>query len=98
MDKKRLAINMSAQLLVFVINLGISFVLTGVIDSSIDDGYGFVKTANDIVIWAQIVVSALNTMASRFITIQLHKKCQIQGSAYLINILIPYEKSLPQNL
>ncbi|MCI9133224.1 MAG: MATE family efflux transporter [Lachnospiraceae bacterium] len=86
MDKKRLAINMSAQLLVFVINLGISFVLTGVIDSSIDDGYGFVKTANDIVIWAQIVVSALNTMASRFITIQLHKKDHEGANEYFSSV------------
>ncbi|MBQ8184494.1 MAG: MATE family efflux transporter [Lachnospiraceae bacterium] len=86
MDKKRLAINMSAQLLVFVINLGISFVLTAVIDSSIDDAYGFTKTANDIVTWAQIVVSALNTMASRFITIQLHKKDDQGANEYFSSV------------
>ncbi|MCI8417840.1 MAG: MATE family efflux transporter [Lachnospiraceae bacterium] len=86
MDKKRLAINMSAQLLVFVINLGISFVLTSVIDSNISDGYGFIKTANDIVIWAQIVVSALNTMASRFITIQLHKQNHQGANEYFASV------------
>ncbi len=86
MDKKRLAINMSAQLLVFIINLGISFVLTAVIDSSIDDAYGFTKTANDIVTWAQIVVSALNTMASRFITIQLHKKDHQGANEYFSSV------------
>ena len=86
MDKKRLAINMSAQLLVFIINLGISFVLTAVIDSSIDDAYGFTKTANDIVTWAQIVVSALNTMASRFITIQLHKKDDQGANEYFSSV------------
>lgn len=86
MDKKRLAINMSAQLLVFVINLGISFVLTAVIDSSIDDAYGFTKTANDLVTWAQIVVSALNTMASRFITIQLHKKDDQGANEYFSSV------------
>ncbi len=86
MNKRRLAINMSAQLLVFVINLGISFVLTAVIDSSIDDAYGFTKTANDIVTWAQIVVSALNTMASRFITIRLHKKDDQGANEYFSSV------------
>lgn len=86
MNKRRLAINMSAQLLVFVINLGISFILTAVIDSSIDDAYGFTKTANDIVTWAQIVVSALNTMASRFITIQLHKKDDEGANEYFSSV------------
>ena len=90
MDKKRLAINMSAQLLVFIINLGISFVLTAVIDSSIDDAYGFTKTANDIVTWAQIVVSALNTMASRFITIQLHKKDHQGANEYFSSVFYAF--------
>ena len=73
MDKKRLVINMTAQLLAFTVNLGISFVLMPVIDAMLPNTIGFVNMANQFVQWAQIVVSALNTLASRYITIHLHK-------------------------
>ena len=35
MDKKRLAVNMAAQLLAFAVNMGISFVLARVIEEQI---------------------------------------------------------------
>ena len=73
MDKKRLVINMTAQLVAFVVNLGVSFVLTPIIDAMLPNTIGFVNMANQFVQWAQVVVSALNTLASRYITIHLHK-------------------------
>ena len=69
MDKKRLAINMAAQLLAFAVNMGISFFLAPIIEAQMVNTYGFVTLANQFVLYAQIVVSALNTMASRFVTI-----------------------------
>ena len=72
MDKKRLAVNMAAQLLAFAVNMGISFVLARVIEEQIGQNtYGLVALANQFVLYAQIAVSALNTMASRFVTIQI---------------------------
>ena len=73
MDKKRLIINMTAQLVAFIVNLGVSFVLTPIIDAMLPNTIGFVNMANQFVQWAQVVVSALNTLASRYITIHLHK-------------------------
>ena len=46
MDKKRLIINMTAQLTAFFVNLGISFVLTPIVDKMIPNSYGFVNIAN----------------------------------------------------
>ena len=68
MDKKRLAVNMAAQLLAFAVNMGISFLLAPIIEAKMENTYGFVTLANQFVLYAQIVVSALNTMASRFTT------------------------------
>ena len=82
MDKKRLVINMTAQLTAFFVNLGISFVLTPIIDKMIPNSYGFVNIANNFVMWAQVVVSALNTLASRYITIHLHKGEEQEASEY----------------
>ena len=86
MDKKRLVINMTAQLTAFFVNLGISFVLTPIIDKMIPNSYGFVNIANNFVMWAQVVVSALNTLASRYITIHLHKGEEQEASEYFSSV------------
>lgn len=86
MDKKRLVINMTAQLTAFVVNLGISFVLTPIVDRMIPDSYGFLNIANQFVQWAQVVVSALNTLASRYITIHLHKGEEQEASEYFSSV------------
>ena len=86
MDKKRLVINMTAQLTAFIVNLGISFVLTPIVDKMIPNSYGFVNIANQFVQWAQVVVSALNTLASRYITIQLHKGEEQEASEYFSSV------------
>lgn len=86
MDKKRLAINMTAQLTAFAVNLGISFVLTPIVDAMLPNTYGFVNIANQLVQWAQVVVSALNTLASRYITIHLHKGEEQEASEYFSSV------------
>ncbi len=51
MDKKRLAVNMAAQLLAFAVNMGISFVLARVIEEQIGQNtYGLVALANQFVL------------------------------------------------
>lgn len=86
MDKKRLVINMTAQLTAFIVNLGISFVLTPIVDKMIPNSYGFVNIANQFVQWAQVIVSALNTLASRYITIHLHKGEEQEASEYFSSV------------
>lgn len=77
---------MTAQLMAFAVNLGINFVLTPIIDSMIPNSYGFVNIANQFVQWAQVVVSALNTLASRYITIHLHKGEEQEASEYFSSV------------
>lgn len=87
MDKKRLAVNMSAQLLAFAVNMGISFFLARIIEEQIGENtYGFVALANQFVLYAQIVVSALNTMASRFVTIHIHRGEKQTASEYFSSV------------
>ena len=77
---------MTAQLTAFIVNLGISFVLTPIVDKMIPNSYGFVNIANQFVQWAQVVVSALNTLASRYITIHLHKGEDQEASEYFSSV------------
>lgn len=86
MDKKRLAINMVAQLLAFAVNMGISFFLAPIIEKQIANSYGFIDLANKFVLYAQIVVSALNTMASRFITIHIHRDERQEANEYFSSV------------
>ena len=87
MDKKRLAVNMAAQLLAFAVNMGISFVLARVIEEQIGQNtYGLVALANQFVLYAQIAVSALNTMASRFVTIHIHRGEHQTASEYFSSV------------
>lgn len=86
MDKKRLAINMAAQLLAFAVNMGISFFLAPIIEAQMANTYGFVTLANQFVLYAQIVVSALNTMASRFVTIHIHRGEEKEAGEYFSSV------------
>lgn len=87
MDKKRLVINLCAQLVYVCVSLGIGFVLTPYIINHFEDAaYGYVKISNDFVSYAQILVSALNTMASRFITINIHRDNYEDANKYFSSV------------
>jgi len=89
-DKNRqFAINMIAQVVGFVVNLGISFLLTPFIVQNVgSEAYGFVGLANNFVGYAQVITVALNSMASRFITIKIHEN-DVEGSnRYFTSVVI----------
>lgn len=70
MNTKRLLINLIASITSLVLSLTISFFLTPFVVSTVGtEAYGFVSLANNFVGYAQIFTLALNSMASRFITI-----------------------------
>lgn len=84
-NKKSLFINMIATTLAFVINAVISFIITPYLVKILgDEAYGFIGLANNFVSYASIITVALNSMAARFITIEIHKKMKKK----LMNILI----------
>lgn len=57
-----------------------------VIEAMIPNAYGFTDIANRFVSAAQIVVSALNTMASRFITIRIHRNEKEEAGQYFSSV------------
>lgn len=77
---------MAAQILAFAVNMGISFCLAPIIESQVENTYGFVALANQFVLYAQIVVSALNTMASRFVTIHIHQGEEKKAGEYFSSV------------
>ncbi len=86
-QNKQLAINMLAQVVVFLVQMGISFLLTPFIVKSLGvEAYGFVGLSNNIIGYLQLATVALNSMAGRFITIEYHKGNLEQANKYFSSV------------
>ena len=86
---KQLAINMIAALLGFAINAAISFFVAPFVRSNVGEGaYGFISMANNFVQYAHILTIALNSMASRFITVKIYEKDEVGARRYFSSVLI----------
>lgn len=86
-SEKRFTINMIAQVIAFLVNVGIGLLLTPYIVKSIGkEAYGFVGLANNFISYAQIVVLALNSMAARFVTICVNRGEYVQASKYFSSV------------
>ena len=89
--KKRLFINLTASIVSFFVQLAINFFLSPYLVEHLGDAaYGFIGLANNFVSYASILTVALNSMASRFISIEInrqnHKKANEYYSSIFINI------------
>ena len=86
-QNKQLAINMLAQVVVFLVQMGINFLLTPFIVKSLGvEAYGFVGLSNNIIGYLQLATVALNSMAGRFITIEYHKGNIEQANKYFSSV------------
>ena len=89
MNKKRLAINMTASLVSFGVNFIISFFLAPYIIANVGrTAYGFVALGNNFINYATLVTAALNSMASRFITIKIHQNDDKGANRYFNSVII----------
>lgn len=88
-NKKQTMINMIAQVSSFFVTLGINFFLTPFIVKNIGkEAYGFVGLANNFINYAVIITAALNSMASRFITISIHREDYESTNRYMTSVVL----------
>lgn len=86
---KQLFVNLLSTLCGLIVNIGISFGLSKYIVSTIgEEAYGFVSLANNFVMYATILTTALNSMASRFITISIQRNELEKANKYFSSVLI----------
>lgn len=86
-NNKQLATNLIANIISFGVSFGISFFLSPYIISNVGkEAHGFVSLANDFVNYIALFTIALNSMASRFITIKIHKN-ELEDASYYFNSL-----------
>lgn len=80
---KKTIINLICSMMVLVTNVVISFWLSPFIVKNIGvEANGFVTLANNFVTYAQLIVTALNSMAARFIAIAYVKKDYKKANMY----------------
>ena len=81
-------INLLVRMVSFVIHLLISFGLSRYVVEKIGaDAYGFVSLANDFTGYAEILTVALNSMASRFITVSIHREDYESADKYFTSVI-----------
>lgn len=87
--KNRLFINLIASILAFVIQMGINFFLSPYLVEKLgNEAYGFVSLANNFVSYASILTVALNSMASRFISVENNKGNYEKANEYYSSVFI----------
>lgn len=73
-QKKQLTVNLISGIIAFGFNLIINFFLSPFIVKKLGvEANGFISLANNFITYASLITIALNSMASRFITIQYHQ-------------------------
>jgi O-antigen/teichoic acid export membrane protein len=89
MAKKQLAINMMANFIAFAIQFGINFFFTPYLIRTVGtEAYGFFPLANSFISYASIFTIALNSMASRFITIKIQQDDPEGANTYFNSVLM----------
>lgn len=88
-SNRQLTINIFANLISFGVTFGISFFLSPYIIANVgEEAYGFVSLSNDFVNYMTLVTIALNSMASRFISIKIHQEKYEDATKYFNSVLM----------
>ncbi len=84
---KQLTINLASQIIVFAVNLGVGFFLSPFIVKTIGvEANGFVTLGNNFTSYASLLATALNSMASRFVTISYVKGDNKTANEYFSSV------------
>lgn len=82
-EKKELLINFICIISAFLVNALINFFLSSYIVNTVsEEAYGFTQLANTFISYFTIITLAINSMASRFISIEYHKKNMEEAKSY----------------
>ena len=88
-EKKQIGINMVANIVSYSTNILVSFILTPFLINKLGkEVYGFYPIANTIVMYMSVLTNAMNTIASRFVTIKLVQKDLQDANYYFTSVLV----------
>ncbi|NLB62255.1 MAG: MATE family efflux transporter [Clostridiales bacterium] len=88
-EKNQFAANLVANIIAFFVNFAISFFLTPFIIKYVgSEAYGFVNLGNNLINYVSIITLTLNSMASRFIALRIHKNDFAGANKYFSSVII----------
>lgn len=86
-EKKKIAVNIIMQLVGFAVTIFISLFITPVIVNHLGgEAYGFVGLANNFVSYATLITVAINSMASRFVSIEIYRNDYKEANKYFTSV------------
>lgn len=86
-ENKKISINIVMGIAGFLITIFISLFITPYIVEQLGgEAYGFVGLANSFVSYASLITVALNSMSSRFVSIEIYKKNYKEASKYFSSV------------
>lgn len=89
MNKKQIIINLLASVVVFAVQMVISFWLSPYILEQVgEEAYGFLNLANSFVSYASLIVVAINSMASRFISVEYNKGNIKEAKEFFVSVFL----------
>ena len=100
-NTKRMALNITAQIISFLSSVIISFFLTSFIVEKIGtEVYGFVGLSNNMISYVTVFTVAINSLANRYITISYVKNDIEEANKYFAsvtaaNILVTLVAAIP---
>lgn len=87
MDKRRLSINLVSNLASFAVSILISFTLTPFLVNNLGkELFGFYGLANQCVNYITLATVALNSMASKYITVELVRGNELRSKQYFSSV------------
>ena len=89
MNVKQMRLNLLFTSISFILSLGLNFYITPVLSEHLGDAaYGFVGMSNDFVSYASTIAAVLNSVAARFITIEMYQKNYKKANKYYVSLLV----------
>jgi O-antigen/teichoic acid export membrane protein len=89
MSKKKLATNMIASFVAFAVSAGINVILSPYLIKTVGvEAFGFVSLGQNFIDYASLLTIALNSMAGRFIAIEIYKKDWEKAKIYFTSVII----------
>ena len=87
MGKRRLTINLIANLFTHLVSVLVSFFLTPYLVNQLGkELYGFYGLANNVVNYITVISIALNSMAAKFITVELVRGNELKAKQYYASV------------
>lgn len=87
MNNKRFLVSIFSSIISVIVSLGVSFLLTPYLLNTLGkEAYSFYPLSNNFVSYMTIITLALNSMASRFITIEVVKGNEIKAHKYFSSV------------